>query len=91
MMNENGIEKDDLQEKIQDLYISNINEDFKYEKVDSKIKTGFTREWNKLYEIKLAKKTSKKEKNNNLDSENENSELEDDEKELDVYVFPQGN
>ncbi len=68
IMNENGIDKDDLQEKLQDLYISNINEEFKYDKVDSKIKTSFTKEWNKLYELKQAKKASKK---NNKDKESD--------------------
>lgn len=76
MMNENGIDKDDLQEKLQDLYISNINEEFKYEKVDSKIKTSLTREWNKLYEIKQAKKaTKKKGEKEEDDSDNSDEEL----------------
>ncbi len=81
MMNENGIDKDDLQEKLQDLYISNINEEFKYEKVDSKIKTSLTREWNKLYEIKQAKKTSKKKRGEDNDSDSSDEETENDNEE----------
>ncbi len=75
-LDENGLDREDFQEKLQDFYIGEILKEYKYETVDSKLKTAFTREWNKTHEKEKKEKKTKKTKDK---EDHDNEEEEDDE------------
>lgn len=76
-LDENGLDKEDFQEKLQDFYMGEILKEYKYETVDTKLKTAFTREWNKTHEKEKKEKKTKKtkdKKENDEDGEGEDDE-----------------
>jgi replication factor C subunit 1 len=86
-LDENGFDKEDFQEKLQDFYMGEILKEYKYETVDTKLKTAFTREWNKIHEKekkeKKTKKTKEKEDHEN-DDEEDNEEFNEEFQELNL-------
>jgi hypothetical protein len=82
-----NFDKEDFQEKLQDFYMGEILKEYKYETVDTKLKTAFTREWNKIHEKekkeKKTKKTKEKEDHEN-DDEEDNEEFNEEFQELNL-------
>lgn len=77
-LDENGMEKEDIVEKIPEFYLGDINKEYIYENIDSKLKTALTREWNKIHSkssksIKSTKSTIMTE-NDNYDTDSSLSE-----------------
>lgn len=78
-LDENGFDKEDFQEKLQDFYMGEILKEYKYETVDTKLKTAFTREWNKTHEKDKKEKKTKKIKDKKSDEDGSGEDEEDNE------------
>ncbi len=84
VLDENGIDKEDIVEKVSELYLGDINKEYKYENIDSKLKSSLTREWNKHHQKSIIVSKKNKSTINNLEEDIEsNSDIDIEDNEID--------